>query len=234
MKKAWEREWELRSAAVPVDRRLKSSEWYEPGFSAPAGDDLIALFWEAHVPGSLAPEIPYQEMIQAQGNKGCDVSAAEALLEEGLALHRSGNKDGLRVLTARIWNALVTAPEDPSSSYHGYAHPADWESVRAAMGTVHADRPSRLPGDLENRIYQGWIGQLAGASFGTAIEGYTGEQIAAVYGDVTDYITEPETMNDDVVYELVFLDVFERMGRGITSEALGLEWLRQIPFGWSA
>jgi len=41
-------------------------------------------------------------------------------------------------------------------------------------------------------------------------------------------------MNDDVVYELVFLDVFERQGRGLTSRDLGLEWLRQIPFGWSA
>ena len=83
-------------------------------------------------------------------------------------------------------------------------------------------------------IYQGWLGQLAGGSFGTAIEGYTGDQIHKVYGDVRSYITAPETTNDDVIYELVLLDVFERLGRQITSRDIGLEWIKQIPFGWSA
>jgi len=32
----------------------------------------------------------------------------------------------------------------------------------------------------------------------------------------------------------VFLDVFERRGRALTSRELALEWVRQIPFGWSA
>jgi ADP-ribosylglycohydrolase len=41
-------------------------------------------------------------------------------------------------------------------------------------------------------------------------------------------------MNDDVVYELVLLDVIEKHGRGLSSTDLGLEWVRQIPFGWSA
>jgi hypothetical protein len=41
-------------------------------------------------------------------------------------------------------------------------------------------------------------------------------------------------MNDDVVYELALLDVFEEYGRALTSTQLGLEWVRQIPFGWSA
>jgi len=233
-KKAWERERALRRSAVPVDRRDKDSEWYEPGFTAPAGDDLIAEFWESRVPGSFAPEIPYQEMVQAQGNKGYDVSAAEELLEEGIRLHKSGDTDGLRVLTARLWNALINAPKITASNYFACEHPTGWENVRAAMGGMQEQKPAEPPAELEKHILDGWVGQLAGAYFGTAIEGYTGEQIAAVYGEVDDYITEPETMNDDVVYELVVLDVFELMGREITSDALGLEWVRQIPFGWSA
>jgi ADP-ribosylglycohydrolase len=88
--------------------------------------------------------------------------------------------------------------------------------------------------NLDEKIYQGWLGQLAGGSYGTAIEGYTGEQIHKVYGDVRSYITTPETTNDDVIYELVLLDVFERLGRKITSRDIGLEWIKQIPFGWSA
>lgn len=233
-RKAWQREREMRLAAVPVDRRTKGSEWYEPGFSAPAGDDLIAEFWESRVPGSFAPEIPYQEMVQAQGNKGYDVRAAEELLDEGLALHRTGDRDGLRVLTARLWHALSSAPINPDHSYHSFEHPDSWEAVLDAMGDADSVAPAQLPEDLEHSVLNGWIGQLAGASFGTAIEGYTGAQISAVYGEVDSYITAPETMNDDVVYELVFLDVFERMGRKLTSEAIGLEWVRQIPFGWSA
>ncbi|MHB8819902.1 MAG: ADP-ribosylglycohydrolase family protein, partial [Bellilinea sp.] len=41
-------------------------------------------------------------------------------------------------------------------------------------------------------------------------------------------------MNDDVVYELLLLDVVEKMGRSITSDALADEWVRQLPYGVSA
>ncbi len=234
-KHAWEMEWELRRNAVPVDRRETESEWFEADFEPPQGDALIDLFWYTPVPGSRAPEIAYIEMVQAKGNLGYDVSKAESLLPEGLALHSAGENDALRALTAELMAALVEAPLDPDSAYHQFEHPQTWPEVRAAMGAgVITDA---LPVDqvrLEERIYQGWLGQLAGGSFGTAIEGYTGEQIASVYGEVRAYITEPETVNDDVVYELVFLDALERKGGAFTSKDIGLEWVRQIPFGWSA
>jgi ADP-ribosylglycohydrolase len=102
------------------------------------------------------------------------------------------------------------------------------------MGNVQDEAFDFDRSDLPERIYQGWLGQLAGGSFGTAIEGYTGAQITKVYGDIRGYITKPETTNDDVVYELVLLDVFERLGRKITSHDLGCEWVKQIQFGWSA
>ena len=44
----------------------------------------------------------------------------------------------------------------------------------------------------------------------------------------------PETTNDDVVYELLLLDVYERMGKGITSDVLGDEWVQKLPYGVSA
>ena len=69
---------------------------------------------------------------------------------------------------------------------------------------------------LEEKTLAGWLCQLAGGAFGTAIEGYHTDRIAEVYGVIDGYITTPETMNDDVVYELVFLDVFERHGRKLT------------------
>ena len=233
-KKAWQRERELRDSAVPMDRRIHDSNWWDSDFSVPFGDDLLKMFWQANVPGSGAPEIPYQEMIQAAGNKGADVSKAEEMLDLGLELFRNGNIPELRKLTAALMAALYTAPQDPNHSYYTFSHPAEWAKVRAAMGPVSTALPKEWVADFEQRIYQGWIGQLAGGSFGTAIEGYTGKQISKVYGLVDYYITEPETVNDDVVYELIFLDVFERLGRQITSEEIGLEWVKQITFGWSA
>ena len=235
MKKAWEIDREIRVNAIPIDRRVESSNWYEAGFEAPYGDGLMDLFWDSKVPGSSAPEIPYVEMTQALGNKGYDVSGAEKLLEEGMRLHAEGKIDELRIVTAKIMHELYQAAIDPNDGYHQYEHPDTWEEVQRSMDAGRRlDFDTSWKESYRERIYQGWIGQLAGGSFGTCIEGYTGKRIAEVYGVVDTYITEPETTNDDVVYELALLDAYERMGAGVTSEAIAMEWVKQIPFGWSA
>jgi ADP-ribosylglycohydrolase len=233
---AWEIDRRLRLNAVPVDRRVEASQWYTSETVFPTGDDLIALFWDARVPGSGAPEIPYVEMVESMANKGYDMREAEALLPEGLRLAQAGDRPNLRALTASLLAAIHAAPADPASSYWSYDHPAGWPAVVQAMDPAvreGEDRPENLP-DLDERILAGWTGQLAGGAFGTAIEGYHYRQILNVYGRIDAYITTPETTNDDVTYELVFLDVFERLGWALTSVELGLEWVRQIPFGWSA
>jgi len=234
-RKAWEIEHEMRENATPVDRREEESEWFEADFTPPAGDALIDLFWFTKVPGSRAPEMAYVEMVQAKANLGYDVTEAEKLLPEGMALHKAGKTDALRALTAELMAAILEAPLDLQSDYHQYDHPQDWAGVRAAMDDSVVAEPLELDENtLGDRIYQGWMGQLAGGSFGTAIEGYTSEQIAKVYGKVDAYITDPETVNDDVVYELVLLDAVEAEGKNVSSKRIGLEWVRQIPFGWSA
>ena len=235
MKKAWQLERELRDAAIPMDRRKYASHWYESDFSAPSGDDLIRLFWKSSVPGSLAPEIPYQEMAQAWSNQGYDVSEAEKLIPTGIALRESEDMESLRVLTVRFLNYLNTAPKIPNHPYYSYTQYSSWNDIVNVLPSVCQNFASITWNDsFSEKIYWGWLGQLAGGSFGTAIEGFTGPQIENVYGDIRSYITPPETKNDDVLYELVFLDVFERMGSKITSREIGLEWIRQIPFGWSA
>jgi ADP-ribosylglycohydrolase len=233
-KPAWLIDRELRLAAVPLDRRTHPSSWYTAETVFPSGDDLVALFWNSKVPGSGAPEIPYVEMVQAMGNKGYDVAEAERLLPEGLELARAGRRDDLRALTAELLAAIHGARRDPSHSYWKFRHPRLWNEVRAAMSAADDEFARSVPGDIGERIFAGWTGQLAGGAFGTAIEGYHTEQIEKVYGCIDSYIAAPETVNDDVVYELVFLDVFERRGRDLSSREIGLEWVRQIPFGWSA
>lgn len=234
IKKAWQIDRETRLNAVPMDRRVHQSSWFPADFTPPCGDDLIDMFWESRVPGSGAPECAYVEMVQSLHNRGYDVSEAEKLLPPGLELHRRGDRTGLRALTARLWEAMYAAPIDPSSPYHRYEHPAAWEQVRQAMGKVSEERDLRALENLEEKIHHGWLGQLAGGAFGTAIEGYTGRRIAEVYGRIESYVTTPETTNDDVVYELVLLDAFQRSGRKVTSREIAVEWVRQIPFGWSA
>lgn len=292
-KHAWQIDREMRLSAVPLDRRTHQSNWYTSETTFPVGDDLIALFWFSSVPGSGAPEIPYLEMVQAMGNKGYDVSAAERLLYEGMEEARKcgildrarfgsresdaaaqanfeqpaypGSRENatarapnpavspeLRALTAELLHEIHCAPRDPSHPYWNYVHPVEWEAVRAEMpaaetsvgrtGTAQESFSSEtpatqrppLPDNPEARIHAGWLGQLAGGAFGTAIEGYHSAQLQKVYGRIDAYITEPETVNDDVVYELAFLDAFERCGRDITSRDIGREWVKQIPFGWSA
>jgi len=232
--KAWQIDRQLRLAAKPLDRRVHPSQWFTSQTVFPTGDDLMMLLWDAKVPGSGAPEIPYVEMVESMANMGYDVSAAEAFLLEGMRLAKENRRDELRALTAEVLAALRAAPKIVGHPYWKYVHPAEWADVVAAM-----DQPEDgiLPGTLdhlEEKTLNGWLGQLAGGAFGTAIEGYHGPRIAEVYGVIDHYITTPETVNDDVVYELVLLDIFERQGRGLTSRELGLEWLRQIPFGWSA
>lgn len=138
------------------------------------------------------------------------------------------------MLTSQLLAAINDAPRDPASSYWTFQHPVSWEETVKAMEAGAELRDEAAMVGLDDKVLAGWQGQLAGGAFGTAIEGYHSDRIAEVYGTIDCYVTEPETVNDDVVYELVFLDVFERMGRGITSRDIGLEWVRQIPFGWSA
>lgn len=233
-RKAWEIDRQIRLSAVPLDRRVHASNWYTSSTVFPTGDDLIALFWNARVPGSGAPEVPYVEMVESMANRGFDMTEVEKLLPLGMELARSGSRDELRGLTARLLAAIHDAPLDPSSSYGSFDHPATWNDVAQAMDARGDERDESAMDQLNEKVHAGWLGQLAGGAFGTAIEGYHTDRIREVYGTIDRYITEPETVNDDVVYELVFLDVFERMGRWITSRDIGIEWVRQIPFGWSA
>lgn len=234
-RRAWQIDRDLRLNATPLDRRIHPSDWYTSETIFPTGDALIQLFWNATVPGSGAPEIPYVEMVQALHNQGYDVTQAEALLPEGIELAAAGRMDDLRALTAELLARLHSAPRLPDHPYWRYTYPGPtWRAVRASLPDANPDQDRRGLENLEAKTLAGWLGQLAGGAFGTAIEGYHTDRIAEVYGVIDSYITAPETMNDDVVYELVFLDVFERHGRRLTARQLGLEWVRQIPFGWSA
>ena len=177
MKKAWELERELRLKAIPLDRRVHGSAWFDLGVLIQADDMMLKIFWEAHVPGSGAEEHAYMEMAQAQENKGYDLSEAVAFYKEGMQLLKEDNIVGLRAVTSEMLEAIFNAPKIKDHPYHVYSHPSGWGEIQKAMGAISLENNTHLISDLEDKIYQGWLGQLAGASFGTAIEGYTGENM---------------------------------------------------------
>lgn len=230
--KAWQEELSVRRSAIPLDRRLHPSTWGDHAAGTPTQDEMMFMLWESIVPGSGAPECCYREAAQSMENQGFDESEAVSLIPEGLRLAQAREASELRVVTARYLDRLWAARREESSPYMEFARPASWSEVLGLLPESAGRKETANRAD--ERTLGGWMGQLAGGAFGTAIEGYTGRRIAEVYGEVRSYVTAPETMNDDVVYELALLDAFEQHGRDLTSADIAEEWLRQIPFGWSA
>ncbi len=140
-KQAWQLEREMRDAAVPVDRRKEASHWIKADMEFPHGDELLRWFWNVNVPGSSAPDVFFQGMVQDWGNQGYDVSEAEALIPEGRALEAANNLTDLRVVSARIMKALREAPKIEGHPYHRYEHPATWYEIMAAMPAARGYRP---------------------------------------------------------------------------------------------
>ena len=69
---------------------------------------------------------------------------------------------------------------------------------------------------------------------GTMVEGYTSKNLFEVFGNVNDYLREPNTFNDDITFELAFLDAFKNKGYNVSSKDIALAWVGLIPCGWSA
>lgn len=101
-----------------------------------------------------------------------------------------------------------------------------WTSGRAAVD-VFSD-------DYADRIRAGWTAQLIGGALGTQVEGYNTDNIEKVYGTITSYLRLPETYNDDITYEIAFLDSFREHGYAVTSEQIAEKWLELIADGYSA
>ena len=59
---------------------------------------------------------------------------------------------------------------------------------------------------------------------GTAIEGYHTKNLEAVYGWVDRYIKDPEMYNDDLTFELAFLETFKRKGYALTGADVAEDW----------
>lgn len=197
-------------------------------------DQQLRLLWDSNVPGSGAPECIMIAAVQAAANKGLNVEKAEKLLRPGLKALKEEDYASLQSLTGEIFYELNIANKDSSSPYWQYQQIESWEDHQKGLVFPEKTKVDINDDDFADRIYAGWLAQICGGAFGTCLEGYTSDNLKKHFGKVTDYIRKPNTFNDDITFELAFLEAFAEKGYRVNSHDIAAKWLALIPFGWSA
>ena len=232
---AWERARDLFRSARPVVVADSEQAW-EPDATS-AGDWVdsdIRLFWTSKVPGSGAPDCLAVAALGALENKGFRLPPWADVIAAGLAAATDGDMATLNVAHMRLWAIIRAAEPDPRHSSQRTVRYPSWEAFDEATDWPD-DRPVDLaaPGYVAS-THAGWLAQVVGAAAGTALEGYTMAQLAERFGRVTGYVRPPNTYNDDITFEIAFLDAYATCGPGLTGADIAERWVGLIPLGWSA
>lgn len=232
MEKAWEIARLKTDTAVPKLLTEEEQTWEDNIDVGEAEDAHLRLLWNSHVPGSYAPESIMLAAIQAKENLGYTVPDGVELWHAGQQAIADGDMAELNRISAKLWHAINHAQKDCAHESWSFRRYADWEQYAAA---VEFPAPQAVdPQGLSQRMYAGWMAQIIGGAIGTMIEGYTTDAIRKRFGEVRSYLRAPSTYNDDITYELAFLNAYERCGAELTSADIAGEWIAMIPSGWSA
>lgn len=234
MKRAYEYDQDLIQNAVPVILSEEEQTWESAFVVDDANWTAIKLLWGSNVPGSGAPERVLLGGILSMYNMGYDVTEAEKLIPQALEARANEDKVTLSRLSAHIMHILNNAKQIPNHAYLSYTVYDTFEQYRGKVEFAKYPGVDVVSPEFYDRIYAGWIAQIVGAALGTAVEGYTADAIQKAFGEVRNYIRKPSTYNDDITYEIAFLDAFEKYGYGITSAQIAEAWISLIPSGWSA
>lgn len=234
MKRAWEIAYDIFSNAKPVVRNEEEQTWEAIKSVSKFYDDNLSLDWASNVPGSGAPEKIMVAAIQALENRGYLVDNAYELLEKGIEAHKNGDFVKLHKISAELRNAFLNAKKNPDSEYWNYTIYDTYEKYAQKITFPEAVEVDTTTAEFRDKTKAAWLSQMIGAAFGTMVEGYTSENLYKFFGDVKDYVREPNTYNDDITFELAFLDAFKENGYDITSRDIALAWVGLIPSGWSA
>ena len=232
---AGQRELSWMKAALPQHVEESCEEnWMSYLENGIASDNKLFSDWNSFVPGSLSPCHLVVAAIQCMRNKGYDVTEAEKYIDAGLKAEAEKDGAAIQVITAKIYQLLNTAPKDLASDYWKYRDYKTWEEIEEGCVFPEAKEVDVFSEDFAIRIRAGWLSQLVGGAMGTQVEGYLTENIRKVFGEVRDYLRAPETYNDDITYEIAFLDAFRKEGYDITSDHIADKWLELISDGYSA
>lgn len=233
--RAWENEWEWNRKAVPPLNQEKCEEnWMKYEEAGKVSDEKLFSYWYSETPGSFSPNRLVNAAVQNCYNMGLDVREAEALLEKGFKAAEEKDGAALQVITAQIYACLNEAKKDAASPYWKYRQYGGWEEIAGDVDFPAAEAVDVFSDDFARAVKAGWLGQLIGGALGTQVEGYTSRAVRECFGEIRDYLRPPETYNDDITYELAFLEAFSEKGYEVTSEDIAFAWLALIPDGYSA
>lgn len=232
--KAWEQARNLLRSAKPVVLSDEDQSWEEDAGAVGAKQDAdIRMFWRSNVPGSGAPDSSAVAAIGALENKGYRIEPYAEILSAGLKALEAEDMPSLHMAHMDLWRVLRGAKPDPAHPSQQTLRFAEWGALDQAVSWPAAV-PVDLGRDYHDALSAGWWGQIIGAAAGTALEGYTERALRAKFGSITDYVRKPNTFNDDITYEICFLEAFSAKGPRVTSLDIAKEWVGLIPFGWSA
>lgn len=233
--KAWELSKKLITEAKPILQTREDLIWTENKFDFGNLDIQEQRDrWFTRVPGSRAPDKVLIGAIQAMENRGYDVTEAEKLILPMQAAYDAEKHIEFLKLTAKLYHLLGTAPKKEDHSYWTYPYYRSIEDVKKEVTFPPKKEIALSDRSLFEKIHAGWLAQIAGAALGTILEGYTADNIKEAFGDVRNYLREPSTLNDDILFELAFIEAVLHRGKQVTSEDIGLEWVSRIIYFWTA
>jgi ADP-ribosylglycohydrolase len=232
--KAWEIAYDIFSNAKPVILSSEDQGWSSLKAVSEFYDAQISVDWSSNVPGSGAPEKIMVASIQALENRGYIVENGYELLKRGIQAHSDGDKVELQKISAEMRNAFLNAKKNEESDYWKFKQYNSFEEYKNKVSFQHAVDVDVNTDKFKDQIKAAWMSQLIGAAMGTMVEGYTSKNLYKAFGDVKDYIREPNTYNDDITFEIAFLDAFKEKGYNVRSKDIALSWVALIPCGWSA
>jgi ADP-ribosylglycohydrolase len=233
--KAWELSKKLITEAKPILQSKEDLVWTED--KVDLGNLEIQEQrdrWYTHVPGSRAPDMVLIGAVQATENKGYDVTEAEKLIPVIQAAYDAKDNVNFLKLVAKLYHLLGTAPKNEQHSYWSFNYYNNFEDVTKEVAFPPRKVVNLSDQQLFDKLHAGWLAQIAGAAIGTILEGYTADNIKEAFGEVRDYLREPSTFNDDILFELAFLETILAKGKEVTSEDIGLEWVGRIIYFWTA
>ena len=232
---AWEMAQKIFEEARPVIRSEEEQTWTDNVDVSVFYDNNLSLDWGSNVPGSGAPERIMVAAVQALENRGYRVSQeGYRLLNEGLAAWEEKDFVRLHQISALLRRELAQARKEESDPYWNYRYYHSFEEYEREIRFPEPVKVDCSTPQFEEKIRAGWVAQLVGGAMGTMVEGYTSENLQKAFGDVRTYLREPNTYNDDITFELAFLDAFGKKGYQVTSLDVALSWVGLIPCGWSA
>lgn len=233
--RAWEHARDLFRAAEPVIMAAEEQTWESDAAAVMDRADFdLRMFWKNAVPGSGAPDCLAVAAIGALENKGFRIEPFADVIARGIAAADAGDMEALHKAHMRLWVLLRAAVPDPDHPSQKTVRYGSWDEFDRAT-TWPADKGFDLGADgYREATRAGWSAQVVGAAAGTALEGYTMAQLEKRFASFSDYVRPPNTYNDDVTFEIAFLEAFAAHGPALTGTDIAERWVGLIPFGWSA